>query len=70
MIIRFYETFWEKDFLRINPDVLRELLLADATLEIHDPATNKVISYHAHDLLNIIKYDEEYHEYAFPVLLC
>lgn len=68
MVIRFYETFWEKDFLRINPDVLRELLMADATFEVHDPATKKVISYHAHDLLNVIEYDKEHNEYVFPVV--
>jgi len=65
--IAFYETWWEKDFLHIAPDVLRELLMADATFEVHDTDTKKVKSYHAHDLLDVIEYDKETNEYVFPV---
>lgn len=67
--IKFFETFWEKTHLRINPDMLRELLMTDATFSVEDPDTNKIINYHAHDLLDVIEYDKEHNEYVFPIVL-
>ena len=68
--INIEQTFWEKDHIRIVPNLLKSLLLFNTNLKLHDPDTGKVITINARRIAEVCEYDQKHDEYVFPVSIC